>query len=158
MRYLGLDQATKVTGYAVFDDSKLVESGILEIPNAERFDIGQRFYIMSKKISTLVEKVKPDLVAIEDIQFQRNFLTYQKLANFQGIVFQILFERDIPYTIVEPSKWKSFLNVRGKKREEQKQDTIKKIHQKFGVSAKEDESDAIGIAWWTINNCKGGKI
>ena len=59
MRYLGLDQATKVTGYAVFDDSKLVESGTLEIPNAERFDISQRFSIMSKKISTLVEKVKP---------------------------------------------------------------------------------------------------
>lgn len=158
MKYLALDQATKITGYAVFEDSKLIESGTLEIPEPERFEIQQRFFVMSKKISRLVDQVNPDLVSIEDIQFQRNFMTYQKLANFQGIVFEILFERNIPYVIVEPSKWKSFLGVKGKKREEQKQDTIKRVNKKFNLSAKEDESDAIGIAWWTVNNCKGGII
>ena len=77
------------------------------------------------------------------------------MSQLQGVLFTILFERDINFCLVQPTKWKSYCGVKGKKRAEQKANTIQIIQQKYNLSKlTEDEADAIGMGLWAVNNLK----
>lgn len=58
----------------------------------------------------------------------------------------------IPFILIEPTAWKSFSKIKGRKRAEQKASTIQMVHDRFGIEATEDEADAIGIGIWAVNN------
>ena len=77
-------------------------------------------------IKNLIDKTNPDYICLEDCQFQNNYRTYQQLSVLQGTILALLFERNIPFTIIEPS-WKSFSLIKGRKREEQKANTIQMV-------------------------------
>ena len=102
-------------------------------------------------IKDLINKSNPDLVVIEGIQFQRNYHTFSILSRVQGQILAILFEKNIAFYIVEPTKWKSFCGIKGRKRAEQKDDTIQMVKTKFNLDVGEDIADAIGIGLWGIN-------
>ena len=105
-------------------------------------------------IKKLFDSVKPDYIVIEDTQFQNNYKTYSQLSNLQGVIFSILFERNKPFTIIEPSAWKKFCSIKGRKRIEQKASTIQMVKEKYGLELSEDICDAIGIGIWAVNNVK----
>jgi Holliday junction resolvasome RuvABC endonuclease subunit len=108
--------------------------------------------LMSEKIIDLINKIKPDVLILEDVQFQRNQKTFQELANMQGVIMAYLFKIDIPFQVVYPTIWKSYCKIKGKKREEQKANTKIFVKVKFGIDVGEDEADAIGLGWFAINN------
>lgn len=153
---LALDQSTSCTGYCVFVDNKKTESGILtptytEKKNSEDFIV--RINDMGEKISQLVQRVKPTVVILEDIQFQKNYGTYKRLANLQGVIFAHLHTLQTPFLLVEVTRWKSFLGVKSRGRDNQKKETIEKIKEIYNLQkVYEDEADAIGIGHWAINN------
>jgi Holliday junction resolvasome RuvABC endonuclease subunit len=105
-------------------------------------------------IKNLIDKTNPDYICLEDCQFQNNYRTYQQLSVLQGTILALLFERNIPFTIIEPSAWKSFSLIKGRKREEQKANTIQMVKKKFNIDVVEDVADAIGIGVWAINHIK----
>ena len=154
IKILCFDQATRITGYSVFEDNKLIAYGTLKAnPNEKNYI--ERLKEMNEMIVDLIEKAKPDYVVIEEIQYQNNQLTYKQLSQLQGIIMAYLFKIDIGFTIIEPSAWKAFCNIKGKKRDEQKTNTIKFVKAKFGIDVSEDEADAISIGIWAINYIKG---
>ena len=155
--YLCLDDATKITGYSVFTDSKLKHYGVVssEIKENKPF---KRMKIMVDKIKGLIKKYKPDYVAIENCQFQHNYETYKQLSQLQGMLILTFIEIGIPYVIVSPTTWKSFCKIKGRKREEQKTNTVKMIEDKFHLTVTEDEADSIGIGLYAVNYIKNGGI
>ncbi len=66
MRLLALDQSSHITGYAVFEDGKLIQSGVFSLKSA---DLGERLFAYRNKIIELVDIFNIDQVAFEDIQF-----------------------------------------------------------------------------------------
>ena len=150
MRVLCLDQATKVSGYSVWDNGKLVKYGHISSDVRENNPF-LRMRIMGNKIVELLKKYSPDYVGIEGVVFQRNYCTYSQLSQMQGVIFEILFENEIDFTVIEASAWKSFCGIKGKKRVEQKLNTIKMVKEKFGLDVTEDEADAIGIGMAVCN-------
>ncbi len=153
IKILCLDQATKTSGYSVFENKKLITYGILQANENEKNPI-ERMKQMQDRINELIDKIKPSFIVFEDIQFQQNYGTFKQLAQLQGILMAKLFKLDIGFQIIEPSAWKSFCGIKGRKREEQKKNTQAFVKSIYKVSVSEDEADAIGIGFWAINNIK----
>lgn len=119
----------------------------------------ERMKTMGKLISNKIDEINPDFVIVEGVQFQNNYRTYSQLSQMQGVIFNILFERNIPLSLIEPTAWKAYSKIKGKKRIEQKANTIQMVKNKFNIDVTEDEADAIGIGIWATNNIdKKGEI
>lgn len=153
IKFLCIDQSTKITGYSVWENKELINYGIVESDSKEKKPI-ERMYQMYFKIKDLIENINPNFVTIEGVQFQNNYKTYSQLSQMQGIILSLLFERNIGFIIIEPTAWKAFCSIKGRKRIEQKSNTIQMVKDKFGLELSEDICDSIGIGLWTINNVK----
>lgn len=162
IKYIALDQATKYTGYSVWvlskkGELKLLEYGMLKA-NVKN-DVISRMREMYSDIKSLIFTHKPNYVFFEATQFQSNQRVYSALSQLQGIVMAILFEKDIGFSIIEPSSWKSYCGVTGRKREEQKAKSIAIASKQFGLSdLTDDVADAILIGYYgahILNNEKG---
>ena len=66
-RILALDQASKVTGYAIFDDTKLIKYGTFVTSSDD--DI-ERFAMIRAWLLSMIVAWRPDYIGIEGIQFQ----------------------------------------------------------------------------------------
>lgn len=144
---LALDQSTTSTGFAVFMDSNLKKSGYFK-PQGELF---QRINKTKEYIKELIQNNDIDYVFIEDIQYQKNQRTYKILANLQGVIINLLLELNVKFEIIPPSRWKSWNGIKGRKREQQKRNTIKKVKEIYGKEALEDEADAICLGLYALH-------
>ena len=152
IRILAIDQA-KSTGYAVFENGTLIEYGMIEL--GKKNDIYENILFFAReKISGLITKIKPDAVVIEDIQQQnQNVNTYKKLAMLMGTLLSLFQEINITYDVVPPTRWKSFCKIKGKKRQEQKDNTVLFVKDKYNLnSVEEDEADSIALGFYAVSN------
>lgn len=149
-RILALDQATRVSGWSIFDGNKLTKYGKFRTTGAtEEERINQiRYWLIS-----MIENWKPDEIGIEDIHFQGatatgapvGILTYKTLAHLQGVVIDTLFDNKIPFQIISPSTWREHCKVKGKTSPDKKKSMQRKVKEQFDISVTNDEADAIGI-------------
>ena len=152
IKVLAIDQA-KVTGFAVFDDGILTDHGTIELGRKDNIYEDILFHA-KQRVKDFIGEVKADLVVIEDIQQQKqNVKTYKKLAMLMGVLLCLFQEMNQPYLIVPPTRWKSFCGIKGRKRAEQKTNTILFAQDKFNLEAvTEDMADAIALGWFAVNN------
>lgn len=100
IRLLAFDQATRLTGLAIYDDGKLVSSGVLDYQKVYNAD--ERFDCMSRAICDQINTWTPDLVIFEDTDLQTNPAVMKKLANMQGVIMGHCAILNIPYRIYKP--------------------------------------------------------
>ena len=102
-RVLGLDAATNITGYSIYDDGVLVSYGTYKSVGD---DAEQRINDVKKWLRAALEEWEPDFVGIENIQLQQfgnnqfQVETYRVLANLQGVLVDTLFEACIDHDLV----------------------------------------------------------
>ena len=151
MRVLALDQA-KVMGYAVFDDKELIAYGCVQF--GKRGDTYETLLLpINNYINSLIETYEPELVVMEDVQQQQNASVYKKLAMLLGSVILSITQKEMLYEIIHPTVWKSICSIRGRKRDEQKQNTIRFVEDKFNIeNIDSDTADAIAIGWAAAHN------
>lgn len=106
IKFIALDQATKYTGYSVWElpdngTLKLLEHGVFKADAKD--DVISRMRVMYDDIKSLIFTQKPDFVFFEATQFQSNQRVYSTLSQLQGVVMAILFEGGIGFNIIEPS-------------------------------------------------------
>lgn len=142
MRLLSLDQSSRTSGYAIFEDSKLVQCGTFTFDDD---DFGIRLLKIRARIYSLIQEYKIDKVAFEDIQMQDNVMTFKKLAEVYGVVQELLTEIKMPYEIVLAATWKSTLKIKGSKRDEQKHNAKEWVISTYGIKPSQDACDAICI-------------
>lgn len=151
MRLLALDQASRVSGYAIFIDGKLETYGKIV---SEHDDIGERLHYIREKVSKLIADYDIDHIAFEDIQLQKtvngvesvnNVQTFKVLAEVFGIIYELAISLEIPYTVVLASTWKSTLLIKGARRDEQKRNAQAFAQNTYNIKCTQDEADAICI-------------
>ena len=156
-RTVGLDQATHVTGYSIFDDGELVYAGTFEA--AAEDEISRDIEIRNWLIQ-LIQNWKPDVVGIEGIQLQQfndktiGVTTYQTLARLQGILMAACCEQKIDYAVVPPATWRAHCGVKGRTRTDKKRSMQMKIKEWFDITVSDDVADAIGIGKYTNDKHK----
>lgn len=155
MNILALDQSTKNTGWCLISGGKILKYGLLTVD--ETLPILLRLQKMFYVIKKLIREIDPDFVVFEGTQYQNNAGTFMNLSRLQGLIMSILFLKNIGFFAVEPTAWKAYCKISGRKREEQKINTKKFVADKYGLIVSEDEADAIGIATWATNNISDKK-
>lgn len=152
MKILALDQASRTSGWSVFENGKLVTYGKFTVDDT---DFGLRLQKIRNKVKSLIETHNPDEVVFEDIQLQanqgNNVDTFKKLAEVFGVIYELLTELNISNRAVLSTVWKSKLKLlhgAGQKRESQKQEAQRWVVETYGVKPTQDESDAICIGMW----------
>ena len=153
---LALDQSTQITGWSIFKDGELYNYGKFN-PSGE----------LMERIIKLRDWVKDTIVAediafvgIEDIQLQQipgtkrdvNVATFKKLAYAQAILVELCMDLGVEYEIVPSTRWKSYLEIKGAKRTEQKRNAQQYITEHYGVTPTQDECDAICIGLYLTRN------
>ena len=149
MRILALDQASRVTGVAIFDDDKLVKYGTFEIKSNQ--ELGKRLTQFLENLDKLYAAYHFDAVAYEDIQLQMgNVETYKKLAYIQAMILFWCEEHEKNLYCLSPSHWRKILKDKygmswGRKRAEQKRTAIDFIQEHYEKEVDSDTADAICI-------------
>ena len=149
MRLLALDQASRITGVAIFDDDKLVKYGTFEIKSNQ--ELGKRLTQFLENLDKLYAAYHFDAVAYEDIQLQMgNVETYKKLAYIQAMILFWCEKHEKNLYCLSPSHWRKILKDKygmswGRKRAEQKQTAIDFIQEHYKKEVDSDTADAICI-------------
>lgn len=149
MRLLALDQASRVTGVAIFDDYKLVKYGTFEIKSNQ--ELGKRLTQFLENLDKLYAAYHFDAIVYEDIQLQMgNVETYKKLAYVQAMILFWCEKHEKNLYCLSPSHWRKILKDKygmswGRKRAEQKQTAIDFIQEHYKKEVDSDTADAICI-------------
>ena len=156
MRVLSIDQSTRCSGYAYFEDEKYIESGVIDM-NKSKLDTPERSFEMAKALWKIIKKYNPEHLVIEDTQQQNNIKTVITLARLQGMVIGYAEAHKVNVHILLPSQWRAaLLYLQGPKikRAELKQQSIDYVKNNLGLDLQEDEAEAVseGIAAHKIFN------
>ncbi len=154
-RILAFDQASITSGWAVFDNDKLINYGKWTSNGTHST---QRISLTKAWFASMIDEWKPDEVILEDIQLHKfndqneAVVTYKKLAHLQGVLENYCFDHGIPYKIVPPSTWRADTAIKGKTRNDKKRNAQLKVKALYEVNATQDEADAILIGRWAASN------
>ncbi len=150
MKILALDQATRTSGWSIWEDSQLIDFGKFTFDDA---DISKRIHKVCVMVSILMMKNKPDKVVLEDIAMQgqiNNVQTFKALAQLQGALIELCQWRHIQCEIWTPNQWRAechFLKGNDKDRNSQKKIAQDWVLKKIGKKCTQDEADAICIGY-----------
>lgn len=143
-RILALDQASKVTGWAVFEDGALIKFGKF---SKDHPDMQKRLDSIKKEIQKLIQEYDISKIYYEDIQLQssvgNNVQTFKVLAYVQATVLLAAQELNLPTEVISSNTWKSHIKIKARKRPEQKREAQQYVTEKYNIKATQDESDAI---------------
>lgn len=146
---LALDQASATSGYAIFNDGQLIDYGAFTFKD----ELPIRLVKIKEQVLKLIADYNIDQVAFEDIQLQgQNPYTFKVLAEVFGVITEVLAEHNMPFEIVHSQTWKSTLNIKGKKRADQKNAAKQFVLDTYGVKATQDACDAICIGTHILTN------
>lgn len=156
-RVLGLDQATYISGFSVYDNGKLTRYGTFE---TSRESAIERDSEIRNWLINLINSWKPDYIGIEGIQFQDNkggekigITTFEALARLQGILMITCYELGVPFEICPTNTWRAHCKVRGNSRTDKKRSMQLLAKTWYDVTVSEDEADAIGIGKYVAEVC-----
>lgn len=157
LKYLGLDQALQTTGWAIYENAQPVHFGHFTISPSK--PIEQRLGQIWTELNELYTVHEFNYVFLEDIQRQQNVETYKKLAYVQATVMLWCFFKEIKYSVLGPSHWRSIIKEKfkvsfGKTRTEQKIAAQNFIKEHYNIEASEDECDALCLTLAGIQEIK----
>lgn len=146
MKRLSIDQSTKCSGWAIFDNDKLIKYDKIQIK--DNYEYIYNLQIMLKSIEEIIIKEKPDKIIFENIQNQvsKNIDTFKKLSGLYYGVMLLCEKYCINYETYYSSEWRKVHHFPGKlKRKELKEKSKALIKELYNIEANSDISDAILI-------------
>lgn len=146
MRFIAIDQASAVTGCAIFENNKLIKHDIIELKSIK--ETQSRVEEMIKCIHSQIIDNEVDYVVFEDVSLQTNVSTLILLAQIQGAIMNTCILNNISYSVYKPTNWRKLLKFkqnRNVKRPELKQQAKDFVFNKYNLKLKEDVCDAICI-------------
>ena len=149
-RVLAIDQATRVSGWSVFSDGRLLRYGTFETQLEDEIE---RDVTIKNWLISMIKNWEPDYVALEGIQYEERYgvQTFATLARLQGILMACLSELNIPYQTCHTQVWRSYCGVKGSTRNDKKRSMQLITKQWFDISVSNDCADAIGIGYYAYN-------
>lgn len=142
-RIIAFDQATEKFGISIFENNKLIFYSLMSFsgPLILRLTKIRKFVK-----DTIIKNWEPDLVIMEDIQYQQNgILTFKVLSMLLGILQELFYEEGIEFECVSPNVWRKYSGTNGKNRKEEKLLSIAKVKEKFNITVQDDIAEAILI-------------
>ena len=147
MKVMSIDQSTRCSGYAVFEDSIYICSGVINMSKS-KLETEERSFEMAREIWKVINKYKPDHLVLEGCQQQSNPKTMIILARLAGMIIGYSEAHNVKTHTLLPSQWRKALQYsQGAKvkRQELKQQSIDYVKKNLNLYLSEDECESICI-------------
>ena len=148
MKVLGIDPGTMVMGYGVIesqdDEVALVDFGALAVP--PRSDIGERLSYLYKHLVAVIQRHRPDVVAVEQPFIAKNVRSALAIGRAQAIAILAAAESGIPVHEYTPAQIKQRVANYGASSKEQIQEMVRLQLGLAEVPQPNDAADALAVA------------
>ena len=158
MKFLALDQALGVSGWAIFDDRTLIAANTFTVSKTAPME--RRLLEIYKNLTDLYHEYEFEKIYFEDIQLQAgNALTYKHLAYAQAAIILWCGHMNMDWSMSAPSHWRKVLGGGfGRKRAEQKRYAIDLVEKWYNIEVPSDIADAICIGRAAIQENRERKV
>jgi crossover junction endodeoxyribonuclease RuvC len=153
VRIFGIDPGSERTGYGCVDSSagrhRLVVCGSLAAPPHATFP--DRLMVIHTGLKALLERHRPDCVAIEDIFYARNVRSALKLGHARGVALLAASAAGLPVAEYSPAEVKRAVVGYGRAEKQQVQEMVRLL---LGLDARpspHDAADALAVALCHLN-------
>ena len=147
MRILGIDPGYGIVGFGIIDthkDNAVVDFGVIETTKEDTFPV--RLQRIEECLRVIMERYKPDEVAIEELFYCKNQTTVIPVAQARGVIVltaKKYCDRIFEYT---PMQIKQALTGNGRAEKKQMQFMVKNILGLEKIPKPDDAADALAIA------------
>jgi crossover junction endodeoxyribonuclease RuvC len=148
LRVLGIDPGSETTGYGLIDSDgrrhELVEYGAIRAGRGASF--AERLLQIERQLQHLIEKFRPDAVAVEEAFYAVNVKSALKLGQVRGVVLLVAARAGLPIFEYSPLEVKSATVGYGRAEKHQVQQMVRIILNLPKVPEPHDAADALAIA------------
>ena len=148
MRILGVDPGYAIVGVGTVDYEgnhfKVVDYGAITTEAGE--DMFDRLKAIYDEMTKLIEYVKPDAMAIEELFFQNNQKTAINVAQARGVLILAAKNHNIPVFEYTPLQVKQAVVGYGRAEKKQVQQMTKAILGLAEIPKPDDTADALALA------------
>jgi crossover junction endodeoxyribonuclease RuvC len=149
MIVLGIDPGTALTGYGVvrgepFGPLALVECGVIR--TSARDPLPVRLREIYEDVRALIERHKPEALAVEDVFYSRNVRTTVVLGHARGVVLLAGEQASVPVHEYPPAEIKKSVVGTGAATKEQVQFMVTRLLRLRTPPQPSDAADAAAVA------------
>lgn len=148
MRILGIDPGYATIGFGLLEAQRaqvhMVTYGAITTPAG--LPLSKRLYQIDRDMEELIGKLKPDVIAIEELFFNTNITTGIAVAHGRGVLLCAAERCGIPLYEYTPSQVKLAVTGYGKAEKHQVMDMTKRLLKLSALPRPDDAADALAIA------------
>lgn len=149
MIVLGIDPGTAVTGYGVVSRAgdgavQLVECGVVR--TSSKATLATRLKDIYEGVSELMERHRPDAVAVEGVFFGKNVRSAVVLGHARGAILVAASLHQLEVAEYPPSEVKSAVVGTGRATKEQVQFMVQRLLRLREVPRPDDAADGVAVA------------
>jgi crossover junction endodeoxyribonuclease RuvC len=148
LRILGIDPGIAIVGFGVIDKegSKLVPVQYGAIQTDSKTEPFIRLRQVYDTMCELIERYKPDAVAIEKLFFNRNVTTAFTVAEARGVLILAGVQQGLPVSEYTPLQVKQAIVGYGRAEKKQVQEMVRIFLKLSAVPKPDDVADALAVA------------
>ncbi|AFK86686.1 MULTISPECIES: crossover junction endodeoxyribonuclease RuvC [Thermoanaerobacterium] len=148
MRIIGIDPGIAIMGYGVIDDNggkfKVLEYGAITTPVGTEKSL--RLKDVYDGVKLLIERYKPDVMAIEELFFNKNAKTVITIGEARGVAILAAVNCGIKVFEYTPLQVKQSVVGYGRAEKKQVQNMVKAILRLEEIPKPDDVADALAVA------------
>ena len=149
MVILGIDPGYAIVGYGVIEKNvkgqvRVIDYGVINTPKDVKFPT--RLTIIQDALNSLIDKYKPDAVAVEELFFNQNITTGIAVAEARGVILCTVAKRIEKLFEFTPMEIKLAITGFGKADKKQMQYMTRTILGLKSDPKPDDAADALAVA------------
>ena len=148
MRILGIDPGYATIGFGILEaergSTRLLQYGT--ITTSPELIFPQRLQVIFRDMNCLLQQVKPDVMAIEELFWGHNVTTGIGVSHGRGVILLSAAENQVPICEYTPMQIKQAVVGYGNATKLQVMDMTKRILKMEKVARPDDAADAIAVA------------
>ena len=149
MIILGIDPGYAIIGYGVIEkdnkgNCRVIDYGAINTPKEEDFPV--RLAMIQDGMKCLIERFKPDAVAVEELFFNQNITTGIAVAEARGVILCTAIQQVSNVAEFTPMQVKLAITGTGKADKKQVQFMTKTMLKLKAIPKPDDAADALAIA------------
>ena len=149
MIIVGFDPGLATLGYGVIETNKggkpkMIDYGIVSTPKDESLPI--RLTMLEKGVKQIIDKFKPEEIAIEELFFAKNVKTGIAVAHARGVILLTAIKECGKIFEYTPLQIKQALTGYGRAEKNQIQQMVKTMLSLKSIPRPDDAADALAVA------------
>ncbi len=148
MRILGIDPGLATVGWGVIDvingKPKAVSYGVILTPKENK--LPERLLIIESDLKSLIDKFKPDEIAMEELFFNNNATTAINVSQARGVILLTCIKECNKLYEYTPLQIKQALTGYGRAEKKQIQQMTKTFLSLAKIPKPDDAADALAVA------------